>query len=49
MFGSDWPPCTLEASYAQVCATARALTSGLSRFERDAIFSGTARRAYRLP
>ena len=48
MFGSDWPPCTLEASYAQVCATARALTSGLSRFERDAIFSGTARRAYRL-
>jgi len=34
MFGSDWPPCTLEASYARVCAIARALTSGLSRFER---------------
>ena len=49
MFGSDWPPCTLEASYAQVCATARALTAGLSSAERAAIFSGTARRAYRLP
>jgi len=49
MFGSDWPPCTLEASYAEVCATARALTAGLSGSERAAIFSGTARRSYRLP
>jgi len=48
MFGSDWPPCTLEASYAQVCAAARSLTAGLSNAEREAIFSGTARRAYRL-
>jgi len=49
MFGSDWPPCTLEATYAQVIATARALTSGLSRTEQDAIFNGTARTTYRLP
>lgn len=49
MFGSDWPPCTLGASYAQVCATARALTAGLSGTEQAAIFSGTARRTYRLP
>ena len=48
MFGSDWPPCTLEASYAQVYATARTLTAELSSTERAAIFSGTARRAYRL-
>ena len=48
MFGSDWPVCTLEASYAQVCAAARALTAGLSPAERDAIFSGTARRIYAL-
>jgi len=49
MFGSDWPPCTLDASYAQVLATARALTADLSEPERAAVFSGTARRAYRLP
>ena len=48
MFGSDWPPCTLEASYAQVCAAARSLTAGLSYAEREAIFSRTARRTYRL-
>ena len=49
MFGSDWPPCTLEASYPQVCATARSLTAELSPAEQTAIFSGTARRTYRLP
>ncbi len=48
MFGSDWPPCTLDASYAQVLATARALTHELSSDEQTAIFSGTARQAYRL-
>jgi L-fuconolactonase len=48
MFGSDWPPCTLEASYAQVCAAARSLTAGLSNSEQKAIFSRTARRTYRL-
>jgi L-fuconolactonase len=49
MFGSDWPPCTLEASYGDVLATARALTADLNEPERAAIFSGTARRTYRLP
>ena len=49
MFGSDWPPCTLDASYAQVCAAARALTADLSEPEQRAIFSGTARATYRLP
>jgi len=48
MFGSDWPPCTLDASYDQVCAVARSLTAGLSDSEQEAIFSRTARRAYRL-
>jgi L-fuconolactonase len=48
MFGSDWPPCTLDASYVQVCAAARSLTAGLSGSEREAIFSSTARRTYRL-
>jgi L-fuconolactonase len=49
MFGSDWPPSTLDATYAQVLATARALTADLSSTEQAAIFSGSARRAYRLP
>lgn len=48
MFGSDWPPISLDASYAQVCETARALTAGLSPPEQAAILSGTARRTYRL-
>jgi L-fucono-1,5-lactonase len=48
MFGSDWPPCTLDASYARVCAAARSLTAGLSNSEQEAIFYRTARHAYRL-
>jgi L-fuconolactonase len=48
MFGSDWPPSTLDATYAQVCAAARALTSDLSEPEQRVIFSGTARRTYGL-
>ena len=48
MFGSDWPPCTLAASYARVCAVARALTADLTAAEQHAIFSGTARRTYQL-
>lgn len=48
MYGSDWPPCTLTSSYRQVLEAARALTAGLSPAEQEAIFSGTAQRAYRL-
>ncbi|HVB43371.1 MAG TPA: amidohydrolase family protein [Streptosporangiaceae bacterium] len=49
MFGSDWPVCTVSASYDTVLAAARELTAALSPAERTAIFSGTAHRAYRLP
>ena len=48
MFGSDWPVCTLTASYGDVVAAARTLTAGLSAIERAAVFGGTARRVYRL-
>jgi L-fuconolactonase len=48
MFGSDWPVCTLSASYADVVGAARVLTNELSPAEQAAIFSGTARRVYRL-
>jgi L-fucono-1,5-lactonase len=49
MSGSDWPVSTLHASYAGILGAARTLTAALSPAERDAIFSGTARRIYRLP
>jgi L-fuconolactonase len=49
MFGSDWPVSTLQARYADIHAAAWSLTSALSPAEQDAIFSGTARRSYRLP
>ena len=48
MFGSDWPPSTLDATYGEVLATAHALTAALSTTEQAAIFSGTADRTYRL-
>jgi L-fuconolactonase len=49
MFGSDWPVCTLDASYGEVVATARRLLSDrLARAELDAFFAGNAVSAYRL-
>ncbi|HEY7146210.1 MAG TPA: amidohydrolase family protein [Streptosporangiaceae bacterium] len=48
MFGSDWPVCTLRASYAEVTGAARALTAGLAQAEQAAIFGQTARRIYRI-
>ncbi|MFF4037533.1 amidohydrolase family protein [Streptomyces sp. NPDC001816] len=48
MFGSDWPVCTLAATYAQVIDTAGELTSGLSAAERTALCEGTAGRVYDL-
>jgi len=48
MFGSDWPVCTLAASYPGVLQAARDLTAGLSPAEREAVFSGTASRIYGL-
>ena len=48
MYGSDWPPCTLTSSYADVLAAARILTAGLSPAEQAAVFAATARRTYGL-
>jgi predicted TIM-barrel fold metal-dependent hydrolase len=44
MFGSDWPVCTLAASYAEVLELARSV---LGPGEREAVLAGTARRFYR--
>ncbi|MFF1674582.1 amidohydrolase family protein [Streptomyces sp. NPDC058256] len=48
MFGSDWPVCTLAATYGQVAESAGELTAGLGDDERDQVFEGTATRVYRL-
>jgi L-fuconolactonase len=48
MFGSDWPPCTLSATYGEVVAAARALIADLSPPEQSAILAETATRAYGL-
>ncbi|MFJ1602698.1 amidohydrolase family protein [Streptomyces sp. NPDC088253] len=48
MFGSDWPVCTLAASYGQVVDVADELTGGLGAEERAEVFGGTATRVYRL-
>jgi L-fuconolactonase len=48
MFGSDWPVCTLAASYPDVLAAARDLSTGLSPAEREAVFAGTATSVYGL-
>lgn len=48
MFGSDWPVCTLAATYAEVIDIAGELTSSLNDSERAALFAGTATRVYRL-
>ncbi|MFE1950967.1 amidohydrolase family protein [Streptomyces sp. NPDC059524] len=42
MFGSDWPVCTLAASYGQVVEAARELVGGSD----PDVFAGTARRVY---
>ncbi|GLY85484.1 amidohydrolase family protein [Actinoallomurus iriomotensis] len=48
MFGSDWPVCLLAASYAEVVAAAEGLTGDLPDEDREAVFGGTAARAYQL-
>ena len=48
MFGSDWPVCTLAATYEQVVTTAEHLVSVLSVDEQAAVFAGTATSVYSL-
>ncbi|MFF4545661.1 amidohydrolase family protein [Streptomyces sp. NPDC001435] len=48
MFGSDWPVCTLAATYREVLTVTGEFTPQLSEAERVAVLSGTATRVYRL-
>jgi L-fuconolactonase len=46
MFGSDWPVCTVAATYAEVLELAQATIAPLSPAERADVLGGTARRFY---
>jgi L-fuconolactonase len=48
MFGSDWPVCTLAASYTQVAGLVSDYVEQLSAGEQAAIWGGTAARFYGL-
>ncbi len=49
MAGSDWPVCTLAATYEASLGVADRLSRHLSSAEREAVLDGTARSTYRLP
>jgi L-fuconolactonase len=48
MFGSDWPVCTLRASYPEVVEVTEHPLSRLEDAERALVFGGTARHWYDL-
>jgi L-fuconolactonase len=48
LFGSDWPVCTLAATYREVVELAEGLVADLSAGEQAAIFGGNAADVYAL-
>jgi L-fuconolactonase len=48
LFGSDWPVCTLAATYPGVVRAARSLVADLSAAERDQVMGANARTWYHL-
>jgi len=48
MFGSDWPVCTLAASYGAVIEAAVEVLGGISADQKEAVFGGNALRFYNL-
>jgi L-fucono-1,5-lactonase len=48
MIGSDWPVCTLSASYEEAVGIVRTYLGKLSAEERDGILGGNCARVYRL-
>ncbi len=49
LFGSDWPVCTLAASYDEVVGLAREALAALSADERAGVLGGNAERIYLAP
>jgi L-fuconolactonase len=48
MWGSDWPVCTLAATYSEVLQTASSVLSELIGGDLDPVLAGCATNAYRL-
>jgi len=48
MFGSDWPVCTLAASYRQWVDALMLLTEGAGESNQRKLFHENAERVYRL-
>jgi L-fuconolactonase len=48
MFGGDWPVSTLASSYTRWVEVVREAVSGASEEDRSRLFSGNAKRCYRL-
>ena len=48
MFGSDWPVCTVAASYGAVCTIVAKYLDQFSSEEKDAVFGGNAARFWPL-
>jgi L-fuconolactonase len=48
MFGSDWPVCTVAASYEQVVNIVADYTRQLSKLEQAEVWGETARKFYGL-
>jgi L-fuconolactonase len=48
MFGSDWPVCTMAASYAEVLELALSVLEPLTAAERGRVLAGTARAFYAI-
>jgi L-fuconolactonase len=48
LWGSDWPVCTLAASYSEVLALAERALAGLDAAGRAAVLSETAARVYNV-
>ena len=48
MFGSDWPVCTLSASYKQCCLIVEDNTLDLTLLEKDKLWGDNARKFYNL-
>jgi L-fuconolactonase len=46
MFGSDWPVCTVAASYEQVVNIVADYTRQLSKLEQSKVWGGTAQEFY---
>jgi len=48
MFGSDWPVCTLAASYEETKQVLESYVSNLTNLQRKAVFELNAQECYQL-